>query len=81
MYDNWKATHRLQSLLNGETAWDAADPSIQSWAQFYVYKAAEGIALTPTKEARQASLGKLPGFIRPRVEAELLRIWPLVRGR
>lgn len=79
MPEPWQATTRLASLLNGETAWEDADASIQSWAQFYVYKAAEGIAKQDTKEARQASLRGLPGFIRPRVEAELLRIWPLMR--
>lgn len=74
-------SQKLRDLLSGATEWEDADASIQSWARFYIYEAAFDIARLPKKEARKASLENLPGFVRPRVEAELLRIWPLVRHR
>ena len=75
---DWRATTRLANLLNGHTPWDEADASVQSWARFYVHQAAVRVC---SQEDRQAALASLPDFIRPRVETEARRIWPLIQRK
>lgn len=68
-------SRKLADYLSGHD--DNPDPSIQSWASFYIYDAAMQIIRLPGKERRRAALEKVPANIRPLVEAEILRIWDL----
>jgi hypothetical protein len=64
----------------GQSAWDDADPAIQSAAGFEIYKAADEILAIEGRGARRNALGRIPAEIRPRVEAEAKRLWGLRRG-
>lgn len=68
---------KLENLLMGRTAWDEADDSIRSWASFHIYEAARLIIGMPEIENRRTALGKIPAAIRPYVEAEIRRLWPI----
>lgn len=68
---------QLAAYLGGKDV--SPSPAIRSWAQFYVHKAAKQICGMGTVEKRRTALGKIPDAIRPDVEAEIKRIWPLVR--
>lgn len=72
-----KPTEQLHAILSGEQEWKQAPEAIQSWARFYVYQAAERICSIPDIQKRRESLAALPDFIRPRIEDEIRRIWPL----
>lgn len=68
-------SRKLADYLSGHD--DNPDPSIQSWASFYIYDAAMQIIGLPDKEKRRAALGKLPTGIKQLVEAEIMRLWDL----
>lgn len=68
-------SRKLHDLLSGRTAWDDADKSIQSWAQFEIYRGARDILKLPTKEKRREMLDRIPASLRPRIEAEIMRLW------
>ena len=70
-------TEQLHELLNGHIAWDKAAPAIRSWAAFFIFDAARQLVKMPDKEKRRIALGKIPGTIRPHVEKEVKRIWPI----
>lgn len=70
-------SEQLAAYLGGKDA--SPSPAIRSWAQFYVHEAAKQICGMDTKEKRRIALGKIPDTIRPDVEAEIKRIWPLFR--
>lgn len=75
MPDTRLPSRKLADYLSGYDA--DPDPSIQSWASFYIYDAAMQIIRLPVKERRRAALEKVPANIRPLVEAEIMRLWDL----
>ena len=77
--DIQKPSEQLFDLLMGNIAWDDAPDSIRSWAQKPIYDAARQILEMPDKAKRQQALKKIPEALRPRVEAEIMRIWKLRR--
>ena len=70
-------SEQLNDLLTGKVKWDEAQPAIRSWASFYIYDAAKQLVTMPDKEKRRMALGKIPSAIRPYVEEEVKRIWPM----
>jgi len=70
-------SEQLNDLLTGKIKWDEAQPAIRSWASFYIYDAAKQLVTMPDKEKRRMALGKIPSAIRPFVEKEVKRIWPM----
>lgn len=74
-FSKWPSA-QLAYLLSGEQAWGDAPEAIRSWAMFYIHDAAKQV-LTLPKEKRRAAMDKLPGTIRPKLEAEVKRLWAL----
>jgi hypothetical protein len=72
-----RPSEHLARLLSGRQSWDDAPESIRSWAAFYIHDAAKQVISLATPEKRRAALATLPDTIRPRVEDEVRRIWPL----
>lgn len=72
-----KPSEQLDDLLWGRVAWDGAPESIRSWAQLAIHGAAVEVLKIEEKGSRRNALGKIPAAIRPRVEAEVLRLWKL----
>lgn len=70
-------SEQLNDLLTGKIKWDEAQPAIRSWASFYIYDAAKQLVTMPDKEKRRIALGKISSAIRPYVEEEVKRIWPM----
>ena len=71
-----KPSKWLELLLSGKIEWDEAPEAIQSWARREIFDAAKTIlARGKTKEDRQKMLARIPEKIRPKVEAEILRLW------
>lgn len=70
-------SEQLNDLLTGKVKWDEAQPAIRSWASFYIYDAAKQLVLMPDKEKRRMALDKISSAIRPHVEKEVQRIWPM----
>ena len=70
-------SEQLSDLLTGKVAWDEAQPAIRSWASFHIYDAAKQIVLMPEKTRRLVALERIPESIRPHVEQEVKRIWPM----
>lgn len=77
--DAWRPSKQLEALLMGRVAWDDAPEAIRSWARFPIYQAAAQICALPSKGERRNALGKIPAAIRPKVENEVRRIFPLKR--
>ena len=73
--DIQKPSEQLFDLLMGKTAWNDAPDSIRSWAQKPIYDAAKQILAMPNKATRKKALTKIPAAIRPRIEAEIMRLW------
>ena len=73
-------SERLRRLLAGQVHIDDEDESIQSWASFEIYRGACAILNRKTKEERQKALSRIPNSIRPRVEAEIMRVWNYRKG-
>lgn len=67
----------LRLVLSGQIQMEQAPASIQSWARFAIYQGAVEVIQMDTKEERLAALAKIPPSIRPYVEAEVKRVWPL----
>jgi len=59
---------------------EEAPASIQSWAQFPIFQAANEIVQMADVDTRRQALDKIPARIRPLVEAEVKRLWPM-RGQ
>jgi hypothetical protein len=76
-----KPSELLDDLLSGKTAWDDADEAIRSWARIAIYEAADMVLQQPDQGARRNMLGKIPAQMRPRVEAEVMRLFALRKGR
>ena len=70
-------SEQLAELLGGKITWAKANPMIRSWAAFYIHQAARQIIGMTTTEKRRIALDKLPGTIRPQVETEIKRLWPI----
>jgi len=68
---------KLADLLNGKIAWLDAEPSIRSWAAFYILDAARTIIGMAGQDQRRKALGTLPATIRPVIETEIQRLWPI----
>ena len=68
---------KLAALLSGKVTWADAEPSIRSWATFHIFDAARKIIRMDGPEKRRMALGKIPGTIRPFVETEIKRLWPM----
>lgn len=69
----------LHSVLSGQTDLSDAPASIQSWARFPIFQGACDIIRMDTQDERRAELQKIPSKIRPHVEAEIKRLWPMRR--
>jgi len=72
-----RPSEELEDLLMGRVAWDDAPDAIQSWARMQIFEAAKTILAAPNKGDRRNMLGRIPAAIRPRVEAEVKRLWGL----
>lgn len=72
-----KPSEQLEALLMGKIAWDDAPAAIRSWAQKPIFDAANMIMKATDRGARKRMLAKIPDAIRPRVEAEVMRLWDL----
>lgn len=72
-----RPSEQLEDLLMGRVDWDSAPDAIKSWARKPIFDAAQTILAAPDKGARRNMLGKIPAAIRPRVEAEVKRLWGL----
>lgn len=70
---------KLNALLRGETPWDESDAAIKSWAQYFIYQAAEDVLSRPLQE-RKAMIEKMPEHVRHKVKSEVLRIWEYKRS-
>lgn len=73
--DVQKPSEQLFDLLMGKVAWNDTPESIRSWAQKPIHDAAKQVFAMQGKAARQKALAKIPAAIRPRVEAEIMRLW------
>lgn len=73
--DIQKPSEQLDDLLRGKVAWRDAPESIRSWAQIAIHEAAVEILKQKDKAARQKMLGKIPAAIRPKVEAQIMKLW------
>jgi len=56
---------------------DEVPASIRNWSSFFVYRAALGIVLLGSREERQERLDQAPPRMRPYVEEEIARLWPM----
>lgn len=54
-----------------------APASIQSWARLSIYEGAVEVVHLHSPDARRAALLQIPEKVRPYVEAEVKRIWPM----
>lgn len=72
-----KPTDWLSLILSGQIDMKDAPKAVQSWARFSIYEGASEIARMPHIDDRKEALEKIPKRIRPYVEAELKRIWPM----
>lgn len=70
---DWRPSAQLNDLLTGETAWEDAQPAIQSWAMLPIYQAAKTILDAP-KPRRRGMIDRLPVTLRPILEAEIIRL-------
>lgn len=75
--DKWPS-QQLNKLLKGEIEWSEASEPIQSVARFYVYQGAVAILKLPKPE-RRAAIDKAPPSIRPKLEAEIIRVAQILR--
>jgi len=68
-------SEQLADYMMGEVHPDQVREPIKSWAAFFVYGAAKQIIAMSAPEKRRDALAKIPHTIRPRVEAEVKRLW------
>ena len=71
----------LDSILEGRTRLGDAPQAVQSWARLPIYNMACAILELPTKETRREELRRVPELLRDVIEAEVMRVWSLRRGR
>lgn len=69
----------LNEVLSGRIAMEDAPASIQSWARLTIFQGACEIIKMDTPDERSAELAKIPPLVRPWVEAEVKRMWPMRR--
>lgn len=67
----------LDEILSGRIAMEDAPDAVQSWARFAIYEGAVEIINIEFSGDRKAALSKIPERVRPYVEAEVKRLWPL----
>ena len=67
----------LREVLAGRVDMSSAPLPVQSWARLPIFQGAREIVLMDTKEERAAELLKVPRRVRPYVEAEVRRLWPM----
>ena len=72
-----RPSEQLTDLLMGNVAWDDTPEAIRSWAAKPIFDAAKQICAEPDRGNRRNMLGRIPAAIRPRVEAEVKRLWGL----
>lgn len=69
----------MNLLLSGQIAMDDTPAAIQSWSRLFIHNGAISVMRLDNKQERRDALDKIPASIRPYVEAELGRIWPMRR--
>lgn len=69
-----KPSEQLFDLLMGKTEWDDAPEAIRSWARKPIYDAAVEILQIEGKGNRRNALSRIPAAIRPKIEAEMVRL-------
>lgn len=69
----------LDHLLSGRMSMDEVPPAVASWSSLFVHQGALEVVLMDTKEERAAALNKVPAPVRPYVEEEIRRLWPMRR--
>lgn len=67
----------LTEVLSGRIPLTDAPASIQSWARFPIFEGAKEIIRLPDAAQRKAALTKIPLGVRPYIEAEVTRLWPM----
>lgn len=67
----------LDNLLSGRFGMDEVPRSVRSWADFFFWQAAREMVLMSSADDRRVALAKVPERVRPFVQAELTRLWPL----
>lgn len=67
----------LDRLLSGHFGMDEVPPAVASWSRFFVFEGAREIVLMESKLERLGALAKIPDRMRPLVEAEVKRLWPM----
>ena len=67
----------LTEVLSGRIGLEDAPASIQSWARFPIFEGAKEIICLPDATQRKAALAKIPPAVRPYIEAEIVRLWPM----
>jgi len=67
----------LNEVLSGRIAMEDAPTSIQSWARLPIFQGACEIIALDTQDERRAELARIPQLIRPYVEREVVRVWPI----
>ncbi len=75
-----KRSHEwIDDIMAGRLDLQDAPSSIQSFARYFIYEAAVAVCKLESREARVSALDVLPAKIRPHVEAEVKRLWPIRR--
>jgi len=69
----------MELILNGDLCLIQAPAAIQSWSRYFIHQGALAVAVLDTLDERRAALAAIPQTIRPYVEMELKRIWPMLR--
>lgn len=69
----------LNQYLTGALPAEQIPPAVLSWSRFFIFEGAREIVLMDDKWERIAALSKVPERVRPLVEAEVKRIWPMRR--
>lgn len=74
-----RPSYQLNELLAGRVSWEQADPAIQSWARFYIWRYAEQIVALPTLEQRRKAIASMPETIRDRIKDQVKIMWEKTR--
>jgi len=70
-----KPSQQLNDLLQGNRSINDVHPSVRSWAQLYIYWAAEEIMNQPDKSARNRALSRMPANLQAVTKQEVIRLW------
>lgn len=76
-----KPSEKLNDLLTGRVIPQNADPAILSWAEFHIWQAACEICAMGDIKQRRDAMDKAPDTLRPFLEREVKRLWPLTRDK